>query len=172
MHANGLQREGDVRRRWWPTLVVALLLLAAACDGGGEEDVVIGEEDEPGPPRISVAALPGYRMKITTLPIPPGPTRFVFTNVDEQKHEMTLFRLKDGVQLDRQLVLSEDRTAFAVRQIGYVPPQPLDGTGELIRNISPGSYGIVCYLRAPDGQSYAAHGMFAQFQVERGAKRF
>ncbi len=155
-------------RRRWHWLCALLLLLAVGCQGDGSVEVP-WEKPEPGPPRISVAALPDDRFKLTTRPIPPGPTRFAFTNVDEQRHEMALFRLKEGVELTETLVTG-NRAAFAARNLGRIPPLPLDGTGEIVRDVTPGSYAVICYLRAPDGKPYAAHGMFEQFEVERGAK--
>ena len=160
-----LLREANAMQHRWGALLAAALLLAAACGGGDDEaeEPRVGTASDPF--RISVAATE-YDFKIEDR-IPAGHTRFVMTNVGDRKHEMGLFQLKRDVRLNKNVVAGERLQSFVQRDLGHIRPVAPKATGTLTVNLTPGTYGIVCHLRAPDGKSHASHGMFAQFNVAR-----
>ncbi len=149
----------------WRRLLTAVLLLGTACGGGNDSvrEPRVGTRSDPF--RISVAAT-DYDFKIEER-IPAGHTRFEMTNVGLKNHEMGLFQLKRGARLNKNAVTGRSLARLVQRDLGHIRPVPPDETGTLVVNLAPGTYGIVCHLRAPDGRSHAFHGMFAQFEVAR-----
>jgi uncharacterized cupredoxin-like copper-binding protein len=109
--------------------------------------------------------------------LPAGETRFSFTNDSTaESHEMTLFRINDGVSESFDQILAEDEA----QQSPPPPPKMTffastgSGPGEsarmdLIGNLPAGRYGVVCFLPVENDQAGTAHykkGMKAEFKVQ------
>ena len=128
--------------------------------------------------------------------LPAGETRFSFTNDSKAEgHEMSLFRINDGVSQSFDQILAEDEAQEQAQQGGQggqqggqkpqaeqAPPPPkmtfFAGTGsapgasakmDLIGNLPAGKYGIVCFLPVADDQAGTPHykrGMKVEFTVQ------
>ena len=114
-----------------------------------------------------------------------GETRFSFTNDSKaESHEMTLFRINDGVSESFDQILAEDEAQQNQGQPNQKqdPPAPkmtfFASTGsapgesakmDLIGNLPTGRYGVVCFLPVENDQAGTAHykkGMKAEFKVQ------
>jgi hypothetical protein len=123
--------------------------------------------------------------------LPAGESRFSFTNDSKSAaHEMTLFRINDGVNESFEQILAEDeaqeKKQADAQQGGQNPPaeqaQPAPkmtyfassgaGPGEsskmdLIGNLSPGRYGIASFVPADEaGTPDYKKGLKAEFTVK------
>ncbi|HVW33837.1 MAG TPA: hypothetical protein VHL53_14970 [Acidimicrobiia bacterium] len=130
--------------------------------------------------------------------LPAGETRFSFTNDSKTEgHEMELFRINDGVNDSFDQILAEDEAQQnqadqqdqAGGQNGQQNQQPpanqpppkmtfFAGTGagpgsaakmDLIGNLPPGRYGMVCFLPVKGDDSQGPHwkkGMKLEFSVK------
>lgn len=129
----------------------------------------------------------GYQGVPATLPA--GESRFSFTNDSKSAaHEMTLFRINDGVNDSFEQILAEDeaqeKKQAEARQGGQNPPaqEPAPkmtyfgssgaGPGEssrmdLIGNLTPGRYGIASFVPADEaGTADYKKGLKAEFTVK------
>jgi hypothetical protein len=119
-----------------------------------------------------------YTYKLSGSP-KPGWLQMNFENPGVEDHMMVVFPLKPGTT-SKQLktaVLSDDDAAFgkiaAGDPVGGVPA--LVGPSEkttTISEVKAGTYGIVCFVPAPDGAPHAAHGMYKVFQVKGSKSSF
>jgi len=129
-----------------------------------------------------------YAFKGVPGTLPAGETRFSFTNDSKAEgHEMSLFRIDDGVKESFDQILAEDEamqnqdqsqqgSQQGGRQGGQnppaeqAPPPPkmtfFAGTGsapgasakmDLIGNLPAGKYGIVCFLPVANDQAGTPH---------------
>jgi uncharacterized cupredoxin-like copper-binding protein len=111
--------------------------------------------------------------------LPAGETRISFTNDGKgEGHEMTLFRINDGVTESFDQILAEDE-AEANKQAPPPPPKMtfFAATGsdpgqsakmDLIGNLPAGRYGMACFISSGDDAN-ATHykkGMKAEFTVQ------
>jgi len=98
-----------------------------------------------------------------------------FQNAGVEDHMMAVFKLKPGTtnaQL-KQAVLSRDQNAL--QKIAAPGGDPsVYGTPGLLSSgastttmtkLSAGTYGMVCFIPAPDGSPHAAHGMYKVFTI-------
>ena len=104
-----------------------------------------------------------------------GWTQINFDNAGVEDHMMAGFKLKKGTtpaQLKKAL-LSQDDAAFGkIAAPGGDPSvsglPALVGPGQkttTLTELTAGTYGIACFVPAPDGSPHAAHGMFKVFTV-------
>lgn len=128
-----------------------------------------------------------------TLPV--GETRISFTNdSNAEAHQMSLFRINDGVSESFEQILAQDEAEQAKQQpppqqggqtppAEQAPPPPpkmtfFAGTGagpgqaakmDLIGNLPAGRYGMACFLPVANDQAGTPHykkGMKAEFTVQ------
>lgn len=104
-----------------------------------------------------------------------GWTQINFQNAGVENHMMVVFKLKKGTtaaQL-KKAILSNDDAAFGKITNSQGDPS-VSGTPGLLgpdqkttalTELSAGTYGIACFVTAPDGSPHAAHGMFKIFTV-------
>jgi hypothetical protein len=98
-----------------------------------------------------------------------------FQNAGVEDHMMAVFKLKKGTtnaQL-KKAVLSDDQSAL--EKIALPGGDPfVTGTPNVLSagkstttysQLPAGTYGMVCFIPAPDGSPHAAHGMFKVFTV-------
>jgi hypothetical protein len=103
-----------------------------------------------------------------------GWTEIDFDNAGVENHMMAMFKLKKGTtaaQLKKAL-LSSDQSA--VGKIAASADPSVSGTPSLLgpgqktsvmTQLPAGTYGIACFVPAPDGSPHAAHGMVKTFTV-------
>ena len=149
--------------------------------------------------RPGVVAVHGVDYAYQGVPgtLPAGEARFSFANDSKgEGHEMSLFRINDGVGDSFEQILAEDearQNQQAQAQPGgqqgsqnpqaeQAPPPPkmtfFGGTGsapgqsakmDLIGHLPAGRYGIVCFLPVANDQAATPHykkGMKAEFTVQ------
>lgn len=108
-----------------------------------------------------------HAFQVTPEVIAAGPTSFVLANQGSQIHELVLLRAVQPDGINQALAAEAagaDSAQFAV-QLGETTAGP-GLTGVLnIDDLTPGEYGIVCYVPGPDGVPNAAKGMVALFTV-------
>jgi hypothetical protein len=104
-----------------------------------------------------------------------GWTQIDFDNAGVENHMLAMFKLKKGTtpaQL-KQALLSDDQSAFEKIAASGGDPNvsgapALVGPGQetiTLTQLSAGTYGIACFVPAPDGSPHAAHGMYKIFTV-------
>ena len=104
-----------------------------------------------------------------------GWTQINFQNAGVEDHMLAIFKLKKGTtpaQL-KQAVTSADQSALGkIAAPGGDPSVP--GGPNLLSSkqstttmtqLTAGTYGIACFISAPDGKTHAQHGMFKVFTV-------
>ena len=135
----------------------------------------------------------GYQGVPGTLPA--GENRFSFTNDSQaESHELSIFRINDGVTESFDQILAEDEAQDNAQQGGQQgggqqpqanqspPPAPkmsfFASTGsapgqtakmDLIGNLPAGRYGMVCFLPVANDEAGTPHykkGMKAEFTVQ------
>jgi len=104
-----------------------------------------------------------------------GWTEINFQNAGVEDHMMAMFKLKPGTtpaQLKTAL-LSNDNSAFEKIAAPGGDPTVYGTPGLLsskqasttLTNLPAGTYGIACFVPAPDGKTHAEHGMYKVFKV-------
>jgi hypothetical protein len=99
-----------------------------------------------------------------------------FDNAGQQDHMMAMFKLKKGTT-NKQLkgaLLSDDQSALGkIAAPGGDPSvgggPALVGPGQkttTLTKLPAGTYGLACFVAAPDGSPHAAHGMYKVFTVK------
>lgn len=100
----------------------------------------------------------------------PGRISFEFTNKGNEPHELTLFRVNDGVaeSVEDIVNLPEEEGKAKVTPVGgtFAPP----GEGEYaVVDLKKGRYGVACFVPVgggDEGPPHASKGMHAEFEVE------
>lgn len=106
-----------------------------------------------------------------------GWTQINFDNTGVEDHMMAVMKLKKGTKAAqlKQAFTSNDESAFndiadTSKGDPTLPGTPgLLGPGQkttTLTNIPAGTYGIACFVTAPDGSPHAAHGMYKIFTVK------
>ena len=151
-----------------------------------------GVQAEGGAPVVAVRASDSKYQGVPGT-VKAGETRFSFTNESQAEgHEMSLFRINDGVQESFDQVLAEDEARLNQEtaegqgepnpSANDAPPPPAPkmtffgatgaGPGEssrmdLIGKLPAGRYGVVCFIPSSDeaGTPHYKKGMKAEFTV-------
>lgn len=97
--------------------------------------------------------------------VPAGPVAFEFTNDGDAAHEMVIFKLGEGVDLDALLASEEEPSEEEAQDVGgtFAPP----GEGGVYANVDldPGTYAVVCFVPGPEGKPHYDLGMKTTFEV-------
>ena len=104
-----------------------------------------------------------------------GLTQITFQNAGVEDHMLALFKLKKGTTAAalKKAVTASDNSGFEkIAAPGGDPTvngspsllSPKQSTTTLTQ-LPAGTYGMVCFITAPDGKSHAEHGMFKVFTV-------
>jgi hypothetical protein len=106
-----------------------------------------------------------------------GWTQINFENTGVEDHMMAVLKLKKGTTTAalKKAIASTDDSAFNAIADTSTGDPTLPGTPALLgpgqktttlTKIPAGTYGIVCFVTAPDGSPHAAHGMYKIFTVK------
>lgn len=133
-----------------------------------------GEEEEP-PEGVSTELDPdAQRVDVSATeydfefePPSAGAVSFVMSNDGEESHFMLVSRIAEGVTLDEALQAEDPEEEGLAENIGESDTAP-PGEEEVltIDNLEPGTYGMLCFIPAPDGEPHAFKGMAVEFTVE------
>ena len=146
---------------------VSVCLLSVACAGPGEATAPRTNTNSSDPPTISIVAEDyGFQLPET---VPAGRVRFRLTNQGFEAHAAQLYRLDEGVSLNR-FRESMDIGVTREREVATVVggPANVDGgeMGPVVEvRLEPGDYAVVCWLLGPGGFPHAYRGMVGTFRV-------
>ncbi|MGH2727154.1 MAG: hypothetical protein ACRDKS_09275 [Actinomycetota bacterium] len=153
------------------TIVGALALTAAACGGGGKTTTATKQPKVTN--KVTIEATE-FAFKVSGS-ITTGQSDLVFTNTGGLDHMLTWARLKPGAT-PQQLgdLLLQDKGEELLADPSDAERSPiLTGPGEKFEFISdvftqPGTYALLCFIPAPDGQPHVAKGMVGSLEVTQG----
>ena len=97
--------------------------------------------------------------------VPAGATSFRLTNAGEAAHEMQLFRLGDGVDLDELLARDEAPSPQEIQRVGGTEAGPGETVFLNVEDLAAGRYAVVCFYPGPDGKAHHDLGMKQTFTV-------
>jgi hypothetical protein len=85
-------------------------------------------------------------------------------NQGAEPHEMVVLKLPEGMTVDQ--LLADESLFSQVEFIGQSFFEPGQEGDMALVNLPPGTYTLVCFVTAPDGQPHAAKGMVSEFTVD------
>jgi len=97
-----------------------------------------------------------------------GAVPVTFTNGTTVPHELRLIRLRDSDFNSFKVAVGQNGAAVAttVGDVAYSSPTVAAGkTTTETANLVAGTYAVVCFLTAPDGKTFAQHGMLTRLEV-------
>jgi hypothetical protein len=98
--------------------------------------------------------------------LPAGPTLFHFTDAGNQLHHVTLVKLEKGKTLaDFTALPPGPFPAWAVFMGGPNTPMPHGGQDEVVVDLSPGNYAVICIIPDADGKPHMMKGMVKSLTV-------
>jgi hypothetical protein len=100
--------------------------------------------------------------------VPTGRVAFTMDNQGEEPHFMYIVKLVEGVTLAEVLEAEqagEDPDRYVEEEIGDSATVGPGQTAAINADITPGTYGMLCFVSAPDGAPHAALGMAEEFTV-------
>lgn len=105
-----------------------------------------------------------------------GLTTIRLRNIGAKLHHVQLFRLEEGKRLaDLFRALSSAGSLHAAPPWAVPaggPSAALPGTTIAVRqDLAPGTYAVICWIPAPDGQPHFLKGMMAELEVQGPAER-
>jgi hypothetical protein len=96
-----------------------------------------------------------------------GVTTVILRNLGKEHHEAQFIRLNPGVTLDQVIAaLQQQGPPPGIFTFEGGPAEVVPGrTAEVMLNLQPGQYALLCLVSAPDGQPHAAKGMVLPITV-------
>jgi hypothetical protein len=141
--------------------VTASEVLGFSLQSCGEEAVVAAPDAE----QITVIAT-DYAFDIPA--VPTGKVAFTMENAGDEPHFMYVVKLNEGATLAEALeaeAAGEDPDRFVAEEIGGSSTVGPGQTSVLNADLTPGTYGMLCFVSAPEGAPHAALGMAEEFTV-------
>jgi len=138
--------------------------------GLGDDEEAEGEDEPETEPIEGAQVIPvtGVDFAFEGVPaeIPAGPTSFEFTNEGEAAHEMAVFKLGEGVELDALLASEEEPSDDEAQEVGFTfAPAGEGGVYLNADDLQPGTYAVVCFIPGPEGKPHHDLGMKTTFTV-------
>ncbi len=94
-----------------------------------------------------------------------GAASFVMDNQGDEPHLISIGKLNEGLTM-ADAMESDDPEAM----LEWEATSPVAGPGEeavlTLQDLTPGTYAVICYLPAPDGEPHLAKGMATEFTIE------
>lgn len=98
--------------------------------------------------------------------VPAGAVSFEFSNEGEVAHEMAVFKLGEGVDMDELLGRDEEASEDEAQEVGFTFAPPGEGGAYLnAEELTPGTYAVVCFIPGPEGKAHHELGMKTTFTV-------
>lgn len=134
-------------------------------DDGGEEDDEVATEPLEGAEVVPVTAV-DFAFEGLPAEVPAGAVSFELTNEGESAHEMVMFKLGEGVDLDALLAAEEEPSEEEAQDVGSTFAPPGEGGAYLnAEDLEPGTYAVVCFIPGPEGKAHYELGMKTTFKV-------
>ena len=171
--------------------LLVVLALAAACSGADKKPApgTSGLQASAPPPTSSSSAsesATGPTLKVLatqptadlftfdtagTETVSAGAVSVTFTNGTTVAHELRLIRLRDDFTTFKLAIGQNGAAAVAtLGDVVYASPTVAAGKSSTeTANLAAGTYALVCFLSAPDGKTYAEHGMLTRLEVSPAA---
>lgn len=141
---------------------------AENCGGGDEEeneDEEVATEPLEGAQVFPVTAV-DFAFEGIPAEVPAGDVSFELTNEGESAHEMAVFRLGEGVDLDELLSRDEEPSEEEALEVGGTFAAPGEGGAYFnAEGLEPGTYAVVCFIPGPEGKAHHELGMKTTFTV-------
>ena len=132
-------------------------------DDGGEDDDVV-TEPTPGATVVPVTAV-DFAFEGVPAEVPAGPVSLAFQNKGDSAHEMAVFRIGEGFELDELLAQESEPTDEQATDVGGTFGAPGDPTSYVNGDLEAGTYALVCFIPGPEGKSHYELGMKTTFTV-------
>ena len=129
-------------------------------DDGDEPDT----EPAEGAQVVPVTAV-DYAFEGLPAQVPAGPVAFAFTNEGEEAHELALFKVGEGVDLDALLASEREPTEEEVMNVGRTFTEPGGAATYANTELEPGTYAAICFIPSPEGKAHYELGMKTTFEV-------
>jgi hypothetical protein len=102
--------------------------------------------------------------------LPAGQALITFKNLGASTHELRLVKITDGnFGAYRSALLADPIAAQALgTEVGSSPGVEQGISSTFGADLSAGTYALVCLLNAPDGKTFAQHGMIRELVVSAG----
>lgn len=139
--------------------LASLALALAACGDAPRGATGAGE----GRNRVTIEASE-YRFGVPGT-MAAGQTTIVLKNVGQEPHFLEMVKITGDQTIEQLLRLSDKESQKYIQEEGGIPPVNPGGSKTGTFTLSPGRYGIVCFIEAPDGTPHAFKGMVAEFQA-------
>lgn len=146
--------QGSIGARFRVAAVAAAAMVLASC-GPGRPPL-------PPPPAFVEVTMDEYRFKHEG-PVPTGRVVFGLRNVGNVDHELVLVPLPEDLPPLRDQIRSDDRLALGT--LAHPPPLTAGDAATFAVQITPGRYGLVCFLEDPDGIPHFRKGMHSELVV-------
>lgn len=151
------------------TLNVATIVLVLALAACAQDEPTIQDGAEPAaqePAAGATVEVSADEYEFTGIPeeIAAGDTTFAFTNAGQEDHEFSLSLITGDQTVEELLQLPGDQATEFLEDKGHTFGAP-GSSDELQVDLTPGRYGYVCFIPAPDGEPHALKGMFGEFTV-------
>lgn len=96
-------------------------------------------------------------------PFPRGRVIFRVRNAGNEKHELRILALPEGLPpIDVQL---RSKKRQVVSDVAYAPARNPRQTATFAIDFRPGRYAMICFVRGRDGQQHAFKGMTSEFTI-------
>lgn len=141
------------------------------CPGAAERQEEDDEEEaqpqtpDPDATQVAVTAR-DFEFQISG-EVPAGKVAFVMTNEGDTPHEMGLVKFKEGTTVQQAEQSLEDGTVFELvdEELGESSVAQPGEEAVLNAELSPGVYGMACFVDEPDGVEHFFKGMRTVFEV-------
>lgn len=138
---------------------------AAGGEGGGEGEDEVATEPLEGAEVIPVTGV-DFGFEGIPAQVPAGAVSFEFSNEGEVAHEMAVFKLGEGVDMDELLGRDEEASEDEAQEVGFTFAPPGEGGAYLnAEELTPGTYAVVCFIPGPEGKAHHELGMKTTFTV-------
>jgi uncharacterized cupredoxin-like copper-binding protein len=130
-----------------------------------EEEEEVATEPLDGAEVVPVTAV-DFAFEGIPATVPAGPVSFELSNEGEAAHEMAVFKLGEGVDMDELLARDEEPTDEEAQEVGFTFAPPGEGGAYLnAEDLTPGTYAVVCFIPGPEGKPHHELGMKTTFRV-------
>ena len=151
--------------RAWYLVGISLFALNACVNGGKTMHSSAGHTESMAGPNVVNVVTREYEFVMPDT-LPAGPTLFHLTNEGNQLHHVTLVKLEQGKTLDDFTDLPPlPPPDWAIFVGGPNIPMPKGGQDEVIVDLLPGNYAVICIVPDSDGIPHMMKGMVKALTV-------
>jgi hypothetical protein len=143
--------------------------LTACAEDGGEEEGGEEQGEEAAAPDHTVIDVTAteYSFALASPTLTAGPIALHLVNDGEEQHELSFARIGEGHTLQEALDFEGDPEQAGLITDPSGDSGRIDPGEDIFVNVDlePGTYGMVCFVEAPDGTPHAFNGMALEFEV-------